>query len=201
MIKRVKSKHELKQFIYFKEWLYKDEVHFVPPLYYVLTKELKREVLSTNNYVALLDIEDDKVLGRILYTIDDNKMKNAQVGYFSYFDFVDDNNVSKRLLDAMVSDLKSKGIQYVEGAFTPYDPDTRRGVLVKGFDDDPSIFASYHLPYYKEHFELLGFNKVIDTVALNVDVLIMCSGDLKFDDICGVIIEVLIPLELSLFLS
>lgn len=170
MIKRVTTRQELKQFIYFKEDLYSGTDHFVPPLYYVLYKELKREVLETNTYIALLDIEDGHIKGRVLYTVDDNKMKNGQVGYFSYFDFTDDIAVSRRLLNAMVLDLETKGITYLEGAFTPYDPDTRRGVLVKGFDDDPSIFASYHLPYYKEHFAQLGFEKVIDTVALNVDV-------------------------------
>jgi hypothetical protein len=170
MIQKVTNYKQLKQFIYFKAFLYEDDPHFVPPLYFILKRELKTEVLKKKRYTALLDIDNNQINGRILYTIDDSKQHHQSVGYFSFYDVIDDLSVSKRLFEAMIDDLKTQGIKIVEGTFTPYDPDTRRGILIKGFDDDPVIFSSYNKPYYQTHLEQLGFTKMMDTVALKADV-------------------------------
>ncbi|MEC9484475.1 MAG: hypothetical protein UMR38_01200 [Candidatus Izemoplasma sp.] len=170
MIKHVTTKRDLKRFIRFQQVLYQKDPHYVPPLFFIVYQELKKVVLKTNEYTALLAYKNKKIVGRLLYTVDHSKHKNKPVGYFSFYDVIDDINVSRALFDTMTNDLAKKDIQYIEGTFAPYDPDTRRGVLVKGFHDDPVVFSSYNKPYYQTHLELLGYYKVIDTVALKADV-------------------------------
>ncbi len=170
MIKKVTTKKELKAFIHFQEILYKDDPHYVPPLFFIVYNELKKQVLKTQKYTALLSYRNDEIVGRLLYTVDESKHKHTDVGYFSFYDVIDDITVSESLFNAAKEDLLNQNIPYIEGTFAPYDPDTRRGILVKGFDDDPVIFTSYNKPYYADHLTKLGFEKVIDTVALKADV-------------------------------
>ena len=170
MIQEVKTKRQLKVFIDFIKMLYQNDSHMVYPLFSVLKKELTEQVLQTKRYTALLCYRDEKVVGRVLYTTDHSKKKGKTIGYFSYFDALDDTAIAEELLAHMERDLKQRGIDYVEGTFAPYDPDNRRGILVKGFDSDPVIFTSYNFPYYGNLLEKFGYQKAIDTVLLDTKV-------------------------------
>lgn len=167
MIKKVESLKDLKKFIHFKEKLYKDDPHHVNPIFFFLTKELKREVLVNKEYTAILAYRNNEIVGRLLFAYDHSKKRNEEICYFSYFDVINDFNVVKELFDYMENHMKQKGIRYFEGTFTPYDPDTRRGILIKGFDSDPVIFTSYNFEYYGKLLDEYGCYKAIDTVLLD----------------------------------
>lgn len=170
MITIVKNKTDLKRFIYFPKELYKNDPHFVPPIYYILTKELIKEVLQTQKYTALIFTENKKVLGRLLYTTDYSKAKQTVIGYYSFFESINQLNVTKALFEHMENDLLSRNISYIEGTFTPYDPDTRRGILVQGFDKDPTIMTSYNFEYYQTLLEEIGYSKALDTFSLEAEI-------------------------------
>jgi hypothetical protein len=168
MIKVVETKKDVKTFIHFVKDLYQDNQHMIYPIFYILKKELNHQILE-EDYTALLCYQDDKLVGRIMYTVDESKKQGKEIGYFSYYDAYDDISITKELFEYMEQDLAAKGIDYVEGTFAPYDPDNRRGVLVKGFDSDPVIFTSYNYAYYQTHLEAIGCYKAIDTVLLNAE--------------------------------
>lgn len=170
MIRKVTTKKDLKRFIYYVKTLYIDDPYNVYPMFFSLKKELTDEVLVKQDYTALLCLRDNAVVGRILYTVDESKKQGKQVGYFSFFDAIDDTSVVQELFDSMEEDLIARGVDYVEGTFAPYDPDTRRGILVKGFDSSPVIFTSYNYAYYGRLLEAVGCKKAIDTVLLNAQV-------------------------------
>lgn len=170
MIKIVETKKNLKKFIYFIRDLYKDETHYVYPIFSALIKELTEKVLKEKKYTALLSIKDDKIQGRLLFTYNHNKRRDEKICYFSFFDTIDDIQVVKELFDFMEEDMKKHNVKYSEGTYTPYDPDTRRGVLISGFDIDPTIFTSYNYEYYGKLIEDIGYTKAIDTFSLNADV-------------------------------
>jgi GNAT superfamily N-acetyltransferase len=132
-----------------------------------IKKELKQLIFKDKTYHGLLAIKDHKVVGRILFTYDLSKHKNSKICYFSMFETIDDLEVSKSLFDYIYNDMKKQNVSYLEGTFTPYDPDTRRGILIEGFDEDPALFTAYNLPYYQHHFESLGFDKAFDTLLLD----------------------------------
>jgi len=43
-----------------------------------------------------------------------------------------------------------------------------QGMLIDGYDHLPSAASEYHLPYYKEHMETLGFEKEIDWIEFRL---------------------------------
>ena len=167
MIKLVETKQQLKKFIQFSSKHYQNDPHYIPPIFYILGKELKSLIFKKKTYKAILAYQDDLIVGRILFTYDMSKHKHEKVCYFSMFEAIDDLNVSKSLFDYIYQDMKNNHVTFLEGTFTPYDPDTRRGILIEGFDSDPSLFTSYNKTYYQTHFEQLGFNKVFDTLLLD----------------------------------
>ncbi len=176
LILKVETKKDLRKFIFFTKKHYQEDLLFVPPIYHILTKELTKEVLITKKYTAILLIDANIVKGRLLYTTDDSKMKNTVVGYFSFFESINDLAVASSLFQYMESDLRLKGINYVEGTFSPYDPDTRRGILVEGFKTSPTIMTSYNHSYYGELIEQCGYAKALDTYSMDA---IICEDTAK----------------------
>jgi hypothetical protein len=166
MIINIENKKDLKRFIYFVKDLYKDDPHYIYPLFYVLKRELLELVLTRKTYKALLCIKEEKVVGRLLYTFEHNPKLEKDVCYFSYFDAIDSQEVTDELFEYMERDMRDRDVTYTEGTFAPYDPDNRRGVLVNGFDSDPIIFTSYNYDYYQKLLENKGFKKVHDTFSV-----------------------------------
>ena len=167
MILKVQDVKTLKEFIYFPKTLYANSKEFCHPIYSSLIKELKHEVLKTNNYTALLYKENGKILARIMYTVTFNNKLNKNVCYFSFFDAVNDINAVKQLFSYLENDVKEK-TNYIEGTFSPYDPDTRRGVLIKGYDEPHTLFTSYNYSYYGKLLEALNYTKAYDTFTIKV---------------------------------
>jgi len=170
MIKTVASVRELNQFIFFIRDLYKADPHYIFPIFYALKRELKKEILIEKHYQAILSYQYTKLCGRLLFTYKYSEKQKQDICYFSFFDAIDDPAVAFELFAFMESDMKSKNVLYAEGTYTPYDPDTRRGILVDGFDDDPTIFTSYNAPYYGKLLEACGYLKAYDTHALSADI-------------------------------
>jgi len=167
LIQSIETKKDLKRFVNFTKDLYKNHPHYIPPMYMILFKELQKLVLTDKTYHALIVIHQQKVVGRILYTFAHSKHKASKVCYFSMFETIDNIEVSKTLFSQIYKDMKAHNISYIEGSFTPYDPDTRRGILIDGFDSDPALLTSYNYEYYQKHFETLGFYKAFDTLLLD----------------------------------
>lgn len=167
MIIKVCSNKEVDSFVDFIKHLYKDHKYFVFPIFSAVKKEIKKATLEKCTYTALICLRGDKVVGRIMYTVDFSKQRKCVIGYFSYFDCIDDFSVATELFEAMEKDLATK-VSYIEGSFTPYDPDTRRGILVKGFEEPHTILTSYNYPYYQDFLEKLGYSKAYDTFTLKI---------------------------------
>jgi hypothetical protein len=167
MIVEVNNKKDLNRFIYFVKELYKNDKYYVYPIFYSLKKELGKIVLHDKTYKAILCMKDQEVVGRLLFTYDYSKKQDKKICYYSYFDAINDNSVVKELFNFMEKDMKKHKIDYSEGTYSPFDPDNRRGIMIKGFNELPSIFTSYNYEYYSDLLEDYGFTKAIDTVLIN----------------------------------
>jgi hypothetical protein len=170
MIVKVTDKKTLNQFIYFVTKLYRNHPLYVYPIFSALKKELASVVLNEKTYTAILCIQNDETVGRLLYTQENNQKQAKMMGYFSFFDSIDSVDVAQELLSYMESDLLNKGVQSFEGTYSPYDPDTRRGILVNGFDQFPSMLTSYNYEYYGTLLEACGYQKAYDTVTLEAKI-------------------------------
>ena len=171
-VTRVQNKRSFRQFLHFPIDLYKDMPAFVPPL--VMddrdTLDPKRnpayEFCDAAMYLAY---KDGKLAGRVAAIV--NRKANEAWHHdevrFGWFDFIDDMEVSKALLDAVVAFGKERGMTTVLGplGFTDFDPE---GMLVEGFEYLSSMALHHNWPYYKDHMEALGFVKDVDWLEYRI---------------------------------
>ncbi len=171
-IKRVETKQELRQFIQFYYDLYRECNQAVPYLYSDEMATLRRdknpsfECCEAEYFLAL---KDGEVVGRVAAII--NHRANERWGYrqvrFGWFDFIDDREVSKALLDAVVAFGEERGMTTVLGplGFTDFDPE---GMLVEGYEYLSTMALHHNWPYYKDHMEALGYAKDVDWIEYRI---------------------------------
>lgn len=173
IIKEVKTRHDIKQFVNLQFELYKDNKNWVPP---VKDSEIK-SLLPGNPAFYFCDakfflaFKDNKCVGRIGAII--NKNYNQKVGQkfgrINRAEFIDDYEVSEKLFQTAIDWFKEQGMEFVHGPLGFTNLDTQ-GLLIEGFEYLPSIASVYHLPYYKEHFEKLGFEKENDWIEFRLTI-------------------------------
>jgi len=118
---------------------------------------------SRKLFVAM---QDGKPVGRIAAIINDNhnKYHNERCGFFGFFDTIDNSEVSYKLLYEAKSWLAQHGMDKMRG---PMNPSTNEscGLLISGFESDPTVMMPYNPPYYVTHLEAAGFYKAKDLYA------------------------------------
>ncbi len=160
-IKEVKTKKDLKAFVKFPFKIYKNSKYWVPP---IISQEMKtfdeneNPVFKDAEAKLFLAYKNDEIVGRIAaiinwLEINDQSIKKMR---FGWFDFIDDLEVSKILLDKVISIGKEKNLDYVEGpvGFSNLD---KVGVMTEGFESIAPMVTWYNHPYYIKHYETAGF--------------------------------------------
>ena len=160
-LKEMITKKEKLAFIKFPFKLYKENPYWVPPLIsdeldsFDKTKNPVFEHAGARYFVAL---KDSKIVGRIASILNYTEINQQKVLKirFGWFDFIDDYKVSEALLAKVEEIGKIHKLKYMEGpmGFSNLD---KVGVLTEGFNDIGTMITWYNFPYYKKHFEKLGF--------------------------------------------
>ena len=171
-INEVVTNKDIKQFVDFPFKLYKNNPNWVPPIKAEEIKQLKKDQNPAFDFCDArfwLALKDGKVVGRIAAIInhDYNKKIGRKMGRFSRLEFIDDHEVSGKLLETAENYIQEMGMEAVHGplGFTNFD---NQGLLIEGFDYLPSIASVMHLPYYKEHIEKRGYEKENDWVEFRL---------------------------------
>jgi GNAT superfamily N-acetyltransferase len=105
-------------------------------------------------------------VGRIAAIINDNHNieHDDKVGFFGFFECVNDQAVASALLDAAGAWLKEHGMQQIRGPVNPSMND-EAALLVDGFDSPPQVLMTYNPTYYQALLENYGMHKVMDLFA------------------------------------
>ena len=162
-LKEVENKAELKKFVTFPFSLYKDSKYWVPPI-------IKDELDSFNKDINpvfkdadarfFLAYKGQTIVGRVAAIVNRLEIERQQIKKmrFGWFDFIDDPNVSKLLLEKVAEIGRENKLEFMEGpvGFSNLD---KVGVLVEGFDHIGSMVTWYNHPYYEKHYTYLGFVK------------------------------------------
>ena len=161
----VDDKRLIRKFVEFPDMLYADDPHYVPYMKADLTRTLRQLLLRDKSYFALLAVDGERVLGRVLCTISRNKQLDTdKCGFFSMFECVHDQTVCDMMLGEATRRLREMGATHLSGTYFPYDQDNRRGILVEGFERAPLIFTSYNKTYYDSMLTRFGLMKHADTL-------------------------------------
>jgi len=173
-IKEMKTPSELKAFVKFPFLLYKNEPHWVPP---IINDELesmdskKNPVFNNAKAQFFLAYKNSKPVGRIAAII--NHVEIKEQGRlkmrFGWFDVIDDITVTEALLDKVLEIGKAHQLAFIEGP-VGFSNMEKAGLLIEGFQYLNTMITWYNFPYYKEHFEQLGFEKAAEWVEFKIKI-------------------------------
>lgn len=148
--------------------LYGSNPNWVAPL-----KFERKDFLNPakNPYFKLANIQcfiawkDGKRVGTISAQVDKGYQSvEANVGFFGFFEFIDDEAVAKGLIDAARDWLRGQGMARMMGPFN-FNTNHECGLLVDAFDKDPLVLMTYNLDYYPKMYERIGLTKTKDLYA------------------------------------
>ncbi len=91
------------------------------------------------------------------------------VGFFGFFDTIDDEEVASALIDAARRWLKNRGMKHIRGPLS-LCINEEIGCLVEGFDTPPMMFMTHHHPYQGGLIEKAGIPKIKDFYAWRYEV-------------------------------
>ncbi len=172
-IKTVESKNDLMDFIKFPWKIYKGDDNWVPPLIAdrkkILSKE-KNPFFEHAEAEYYLAEKNGEVVGRIAAIKNDlhNKIHKDKIGFFGFFESINDQEVANALFDKAKEWLKGKGFDTMRGPANPSFND-EVGMLLEGFDDSPRILMTYNPKYYLDLCDAYGFKKSKDLYAYKIE--------------------------------
>ncbi|WP_294247332.1 N-acetyltransferase [uncultured Sphingomonas sp.] len=177
-IRPISSKSDRKAFVDFPFRLYADDPHWVPPLkgeaLGLITPE-KNGWYSHARAQLFLAEENGKIVGRISAHLDTlalemepSKGFGPGVGFWGLMDAVN-QDVFRALLAAAEGWLRDQGMTRAIGPVSQSvweEP----GLLVQGFDQDPTIMMGHARPEYQGWIEAAGYGVVKQLFTYELDI-------------------------------
>ena len=172
-VRPVTTRSDRKRFIDFPYAFYQDYPHWVPPLRQDVKKTLntRKNAFFDHGAIQLFLAEDasGSVVGRIAGIVNGMHLQKYDdgVGFFGFFECVEDATVAEALFSSDLTWLREQGLTGMRGPANPSLNDTA-GLLVDGFNSDPSILMPYNPPYYEDLFVMHGFERAMTMWAYYV---------------------------------
>ena len=169
-VRPVRAAADLKKFIAFPYKLHRRDPHWVPPLRMDVRKMLSRKKnpffqhAEAEYFLAERGNGSGKtVVGRIaaIHNHAHNEEHDDAVGFFGFFDTINDQAVADALFEAASAWLKPRGLEVMRGPAS-FSTNDECGLLVDGFSTPPAILTPYTPRHYPEMVERAGFTKAKD---------------------------------------
>ena len=174
VIQEVKSKKDLKKFIYLPAAIHKDHTNWVPPIYmdeWEFFNPDKNKSFQSCDTILLLAFRNREVVGRIMGIIHHkyNEKHQEKHARFAFFETWNDQEVAQALIGTVEDWARKKGMNQLVGplAFSDKDP---QGFLIEGFDEPAVIASNCNFPYQVELLEKNEFVKEVDLVEYKINI-------------------------------
>jgi hypothetical protein len=143
---------------------------WVPPLratvYDALDRTKNPFYADADRELFLAVREDGVIVGRIaaIENRAHNRFHDDRVGFWGFFECVDDQRVADALFDTSANWLAMRGLDVLRG---PMNPSTNYecGLLTDGFEHRPSFLTTWNPPYYADLCDRAGMSKAKDLVG------------------------------------
>ena len=183
-----KSFFQRRAFLNFPFKLYKDDPYWVPNIRMDekgLVGFSKTPFYERNSCQAFLAYRGKEVVGRIVAILNVGHLEryNDGVGFFGFFESIDDQAVADALFDAAAAWLKERGCTTMRGPMNPSMNHTV-GLLIEGFDSSPFFMMTYNPAYYPRLVEHYGFAKVQDLFSFWGEIDMLPKVREKYLDAC-----------------
>ena len=169
-IERVTTRKQLDEFLELPYRIYAGDPNWVAPLLMERRDFLDPKKNPFFKHAAtelFLARKDGALVGRIGACEDRNynAFHGGKVGFFGFYEAVDDDEVAEALFDAARGWIRSRGLSEMIGP-SSFTSNHEIGLLVDGFDSPPVLMMTYNPRYYIRHFEeVLGLQKAKDLYA------------------------------------
>jgi GNAT superfamily N-acetyltransferase len=115
-----------------------------------------------------------RLVGRISAAVNHrfNEHYDARIGFFGFFESIDDFSVAEGLLDHARRFLEDRGMTSMRGpgGYSAATHEPHQGVLIDGFEYPPTMELTHNPPYYGDLLERYGLRKVKDYHAYWFDI-------------------------------
>ena len=110
---------------------------------------------------------DGRTVGRIAAIRNDahNREHGDRVGFYGFFECVNDRATANALFDAAAGWLRGKAFDTMRGPMNPSVNDDC-GLLVQGFETPPALMMPHNPEFYTALHDGYGFRKAKDLIAL-----------------------------------
>ena len=104
-----------------------------------------------------------EVVGRIaaIHNRGHNEFHEDTVGFYGFFESINDQSVADSLFHAAANWLKQRGLTVMRGPVS-FSTNDECGLLIDGFDLPPAVLTPYTPPHYVDLTERAGFTKARD---------------------------------------
>ena len=158
----------LRGFLDVVDYIYRDDPNYVRPL----DRELRHRLSHKNPFfghadgIVLTAYRNDYCIGRCTAQVDREHLAKYRddVGFFGFFDTIDDDEVAQSLLAAASRWLEQRGMKKMRGPIS-LSTNEEIGCLVDGFESPPMVLMPHHRPYQGELIERAGLSKLKDAYA------------------------------------
>jgi len=166
------DKSDLKKFLAFAFDIYTNDKYWVPPLYFDKLKLLNKKINPLFKNAAMdlfMAKRNGKYVGRIAVIKNEthNKIHNENIGFFGFFECINDQDVANKLFETAKDWIAKKGCTAMRGPANPTSND-EYGLLIEGFNDTPRLMMTYNPEYYINLIENYGFVKAKDLFAYKI---------------------------------
>jgi hypothetical protein len=173
-IKEIKTKKDLKTFIFLPEKIHANHANWVPPVYmdeWKYFNQKKNRAFSYCEVIMLLAFRGREAVGRIMGIINPryNQYKNEKTARFGYLETREEEEVVRALLGYVEDWAKKKGMSKLVGpyGFSDQDPE---GFLIEGFEYRATIATYYNFEWMPQLVEKQGYLKDVDYYVYKLDV-------------------------------
>ncbi len=169
-VRPVRAAADLNKFIAFPYRLHRGDPQWVPPLRMDMRKLLSRrknpffQHAEAEYFLAeRLGGRSAEVVGRIaaIHNRGHNEFHEDTVGFYGFFESINDQSVADSLFYAAANWLKQRGLTVMRGPVS-FSTNDECGLLIDGFDTPPAVLTPYTPPHYVDLTERAGFTKARD---------------------------------------
>jgi len=160
---------DLDAFVRTPHVVFKDDPMWIAPLEFEIRERLtpsKNPFFKHAEGTLFTAWKDGKLVGRVSAQIDQEHLKRYDdgMGFFGFFDTIDDQEVATKLIDAAAAWLRSRGMKRMRGPLS-LSINEEVGLLVDGFDMPPMVMMAHSMPYQGALAEGCGLEKAKDFLA------------------------------------
>ena len=173
-IVEVLTKKQRKEFIMFPFKLYAKKEYWVPPLIMDQIEMLnpkKGTYFEHSEAHLFLAYRENKIVGRISAhnNTRHNKTHKDKVGFFGFYESIDDQKVANALFETAYKWLQEKGYDTMRGPMS-FSVNEEAGLLVDGFHSPSFLMNVWNKRYYQALFENWGLKKTMDLYAYRITI-------------------------------